>query len=238
MLANPFNWRVRWPRPARVPLFSLGLKMPQSPCGHSGTPGGWLTRYRPREVRNSIYRYRKIHIDYRSKFLYRFISSISIIYGNTTSHPINGLYHNVSPCHFSDRIHFSLIIYSQIYFWSGDSLPGPPFCDGSDLDSYTVMLCSPVGRLPHHCVCLIGNEVEGSDWKKKMRVVALRPWNSQHLVWLMQSCSRDQAGNQNVRQMFFNGRKIDNFCKFLCFSLLLWASVCLNRMQNIYAFQR
>ena len=54
-----------------------------SPCGHSGTPGGWLTRYRPREVRNSIYRYRKIHIDYRSKFLYRFISSISIIYGNT-----------------------------------------------------------------------------------------------------------------------------------------------------------
>ena len=25
MLANPFNWRVRWPRPARVLLFSLGL---------------------------------------------------------------------------------------------------------------------------------------------------------------------------------------------------------------------
>ena len=36
MLANPFNWRVRWPRPARVPLFSLGLKVPLSPCGHSG----------------------------------------------------------------------------------------------------------------------------------------------------------------------------------------------------------
>ena len=51
---------------------------------HVATAGGWLTRYRPREVRNSIYRYRKIHIDYRSKFLYRFISSISIIYGNTT----------------------------------------------------------------------------------------------------------------------------------------------------------
>ena len=50
------------------------------------TAGGWLTRYRPREVRNSIYRYRKIHIDYRSKFLYRFISPISIIYGNTTIH--------------------------------------------------------------------------------------------------------------------------------------------------------
>ena len=50
------------------------------------TAGGWLTRYRPREVRNSIYRYRKIHIDYRSKFLYRFISPISIIYGNTTWH--------------------------------------------------------------------------------------------------------------------------------------------------------
>ena len=52
---------------------------------HVATAGGWLTRYRPREVRNSIYRYRKIHIDYRSKFLYRFISSISIIYGNTTT---------------------------------------------------------------------------------------------------------------------------------------------------------
>ena len=51
---------------------------------HVATAGGWLTRYRPREVRNSIYRYRKIHIDYRSKFLYRFISSISIIYGNTS----------------------------------------------------------------------------------------------------------------------------------------------------------
>ena len=52
---------------------------------HVATAGGWLTRYRPREVRNSIYRYRKIHIDYRSKFLYRFISPISIIYGNTTN---------------------------------------------------------------------------------------------------------------------------------------------------------
>ena len=50
---------------------------------HVATAGGWLTRYRPREVRNSVYRYRKIHIDYRSKFLYRFISTISIIYGNT-----------------------------------------------------------------------------------------------------------------------------------------------------------
>ena len=50
---------------------------------HVATAGGWLTRYRPREVRTSIYRYRKIHIDYRSKFLYRFISPISIIYGNT-----------------------------------------------------------------------------------------------------------------------------------------------------------
>ena len=51
---------------------------------HVATAGGWLTLYRPREVRNSIYRYRKIHIDYRSKFLYRFISPISIIYGNTS----------------------------------------------------------------------------------------------------------------------------------------------------------
>ena len=50
---------------------------------HVVTAGGWLTRYRSREVRNSIYRYRKIHIDYRSQFLYQFISPISIIYGNT-----------------------------------------------------------------------------------------------------------------------------------------------------------
>ena len=55
---------------------------------HVATAGGWLTRYRPREVRNSIYRYRKIHIDYRSKFLYRFISPISIIYGNTTGYQL------------------------------------------------------------------------------------------------------------------------------------------------------
>ena len=56
-------------RPARVPLFSLRLKVPQSLCGHSGR---LLTHYRQREVRNSIYRYRKIDIDYRSKFAYRF----------------------------------------------------------------------------------------------------------------------------------------------------------------------
>ena len=80
MLANPFNWRVRWLQPAKVPLFSLGLRYLEV---HVATAGGWLTRYRPREVRNSIYRYRKIHIDYRSKFLYQFISPISIIYGNT-----------------------------------------------------------------------------------------------------------------------------------------------------------
>ena len=57
---------------------------------HVATAGGWLTRYRPREVRNSIYRYRKIHIDYRSKFLYRFISPISIIYGNTNIYVVKG----------------------------------------------------------------------------------------------------------------------------------------------------
>ena len=82
LFANLFNWRVRWPLPAIVPLFSLGLKVPRSPCGHSGR---LLTRYRPCEVRNSIYWYRKIHINYRSKFSYRFISSILIIYGNTNN---------------------------------------------------------------------------------------------------------------------------------------------------------
>ena len=49
---------------------------------HVATAGGWLTRYRPREVRNSIY------IDYRSKFLYRFILPISIIYGNTSCYKV------------------------------------------------------------------------------------------------------------------------------------------------------
>ena len=58
---------------------------------HVATAGGWLTRYCPREVRNSIYRYRKIHIHYRSKFLYRFISPISIIYGNTIHNNSNDL---------------------------------------------------------------------------------------------------------------------------------------------------
>ena len=77
-----FNWRV----PARVPLFSLGLKAPRSgPCGHSGRLSEVvLTHYCRREVRNSIYRYQKFHIDYRSKFSYWFISFISIIYGNTS----------------------------------------------------------------------------------------------------------------------------------------------------------
>ena len=56
---------------------------PEFLCSCSATAGVWLTRYRPREVRNWIYRYRKIRMDYRSKFLYRFISTISIIYGNT-----------------------------------------------------------------------------------------------------------------------------------------------------------
>ena len=40
--------------------------------------------HHPREVRNSINRHRKIYIDYRSKFSYRFILMISIIYGNIT----------------------------------------------------------------------------------------------------------------------------------------------------------
>ena len=79
------------------------------------------------------------------------------------------VYHNVSPCHFSDRIHVSLIIkltYSQIYFWGGDGLPSPPFCDGSDLDSYTVMLCCPVGRFPHHCFCL-KRQLSRGEWLKE-----------------------------------------------------------------------
>ena len=73
------------------------------------TAGGWLTRYRPREVRNSIYRYRKIHIDYRSKFLYRFISPISIIYGNTS---LNTLRLRQNGRHFADKI-FTCICFDE-----------------------------------------------------------------------------------------------------------------------------
>ena len=77
---------------------------------HVATAGGWLTRYRPREVRNSIYRYRKIHIDYGSEFLYRFISPISIIYGNTSS-----LCAVCDACEFDDDLirHFRVIRRAQ-----------------------------------------------------------------------------------------------------------------------------
>ena len=53
------------PRPARVLLFSLGLKVSQRLCDVATLEGcqRLLTHYRWREVRNSIYRYRKIHID-------------------------------------------------------------------------------------------------------------------------------------------------------------------------------
>ena len=55
---------------------------------HVATAGGWLTHYRLHEVRNSIYRYWKILIDYRSKFLNRFISTISIVYSNTSKNVV------------------------------------------------------------------------------------------------------------------------------------------------------
>ena len=50
-----FNWHV----PARV---SFGLARILGTRSHSGR---LLTYYRPHEARNSIYRYRNIHIDYR-----------------------------------------------------------------------------------------------------------------------------------------------------------------------------
>ena len=106
-----FNWHVRWPRPARVPLLSLRLNILWVPCGHSGR---LLTHYRPYEVRNSIYPYRKIHIDYQSEVSYRFIS---IIYGNTT----NCKYIFVSP----KKFHPLCLLpqcrswrYSRSHYWS------------------------------------------------------------------------------------------------------------------------
>ena len=110
ILANPFNWRVRWPRPVRIPLFSLGLKVLGVACGHSGR---LLTHYRPREVRNSIYRYGQIHIDYRSKDSYRFILTISIIYGNTTCKACNRISHTR---HQYDK-HLELNHLGQQYRW-------------------------------------------------------------------------------------------------------------------------
>ena len=95
---------------------------------HVATAGGWLTRYRPREVRNSIYRYRKIHIDYRSKFLYRFISSISIIYGNTNSNPG----YNVGA--------FPLIIWQTPPVDTGNLIIWLAFDDSGNLDCYAPLL--------------------------------------------------------------------------------------------------
>ena len=91
----------------------------RSPCGRAA--GGWLTRYRPREVRNSIYRYRKIHIDYRSKFLYRFISPISIIYGNTRKKTLKLSEANLS--------------YNDIFF-----LHAKPWIPGGDKSIFTVVI--------------------------------------------------------------------------------------------------
>ena len=93
-------------------------------------------------------------------------------------------------------------IIRHIVWWSTKTLW--TLQSSCDPDMYTFMLCSPIGKVLH------------------CRVVALWSWNSQHLV---QNCSCDQARNQNVRQMFFNGWKINNFCKFSYLSLLLRASV-------------
>ena len=53
---------------------------------HVATAGGWLTRYRPREVRNSIYRYRKIHIDYYRLLIEIFISIYIVYIDNLRQH--------------------------------------------------------------------------------------------------------------------------------------------------------
>ena len=76
MLANPFNWPVFWPWSARELLCSRSDQRYHS--------RRLLAHYHLREVRNSLYQYQKIHIDYHSKCSYQFISIISIIYGNTT----------------------------------------------------------------------------------------------------------------------------------------------------------
>ena len=89
---------------------------------HVATAGGWLTRYRPREVRNSIYRYRKIHIDYRSKFLYRFISPISIIYGNTTNFSTRTRSHTQTTGNISTRTQHQSTQYSHEYWLSTSSI--------------------------------------------------------------------------------------------------------------------
>ena len=124
------------------------------------------------------------------------------------SHPKNGLYHSVSPCHSSNRIHISLIIQGWIYLWVGDGLlPCPPSCHGSDPDSYTVLLYSPIGRVLHRCI------------------VALWPWNSQHLV---QSCYVTAPAIKMSIRCFSTAEKSTIFCKFPCFSLLLRAPVCPN----------
>ena len=149
ILANPFNWRVRWPRPVRIPLFSLGLKVLGVACGHSGR---LLTHYRPREVRNSIYRYGQIHIDYRSKDSYRFISTISIIYGNT-SFSYNSLWPEWYGWHFAGNIFkFNLLIMKSCIFCliSLRFFSKGPINNNNKLKLVQVMTCNRIGKKPLH----------------------------------------------------------------------------------------
>ena len=94
---------------------------------HVATAGGCqrlLTHYRRRDVRNSMYQYRRIHIDYRSKFSYRFISSISIIYGNTSYHE-HTLWHALFKRHRSNFL-------QRNYMWNYLLVPlcGPYLIQG------------------------------------------------------------------------------------------------------------
>ena len=70
---NPDQWEFL--------CFRSQHKVPRSPmCGHSGR---LLIHYRYVRLEIQYIDIKKIQIDYRSKFSYQFILSISIIYGNT-----------------------------------------------------------------------------------------------------------------------------------------------------------
>ena len=102
MLANPFNWRVRWPRPARVPLFSLGLKVPRRSI--------WPQREAVKLIIANV-RLETRYIDIEKSILIidqnfhiDFISSISIICGNTRN------YHDIGPLEIADDFARCLMI--------------------------------------------------------------------------------------------------------------------------------
>ena len=114
---------------------------------HVATAGGCqrlLTHYRWCEVRNSIHRYREIYIDYRSKFSYRFISSISIIYGNTNYRPseVRNSIYRYRKIHIDYRSRFS--------YWF--------------IATISIIYSNTTSSIPYQALCIISKLSVNSNW--------------------------------------------------------------------------